>query len=93
MRNNNTTAEIIFALLQELSKEQAEQFAMNLWSLWKSRNLRIWQNVSETCQAITIRASQLLQQWRVANEKKQMRQNTNIQKNNSLIMSPYFQTK
>jgi len=45
---------------------------MNLWSLWKSHNLRIWQNVSETCQAITTCANQLLQEWRAANEGKQI---------------------
>jgi hypothetical protein len=71
MRSNNTVAEIIFALLQELTKEKAEQFAVNLWSLWKSRNLRIWQNVSETCQTITACAGQLLHEWRAANNRKQ----------------------
>ena len=55
-----TAAEIIFALLQELTKEKAEQFAMNLWSLWKSQNLRIWQNISEKCQAISARAHHML---------------------------------
>jgi hypothetical protein len=44
---------------------------MNLWSLWKSRNLRIWQNISETCHAISARAQQVLVEWREANIKKQ----------------------
>jgi len=70
MHNNNTVAEIIFALLQELPKEKAEQVAKNLWSLWKSRNLRIWQNTSETTQTITARARQVLADWREANSRK-----------------------
>ncbi|XP_024640669.1 uncharacterized protein [Medicago truncatula] len=71
MLNHNTAAEIILALLKELTKEKFEQFAMNLWSLWKSRNLRIWQNISETCQAISARAQQMLVEWREANMRKQ----------------------
>jgi len=42
---------------------------MNLWCLWKIRNLRVWQNISETCQAITVRA-RLLHDWREANIRK-----------------------
>lgn len=43
---------------------------MNLRCLWKSQNLRVWQNISETCQAITVRARQLLHDWREANIRK-----------------------
>jgi len=43
---------------------------MVVWSLWKSRNLRLWQNVTETAAAILERARQLLANWRVANGKK-----------------------
>lgn len=71
MLRNNTAAEFIFALLQELSHDQAELFAPVLWSLWKSRNLRLWQNVTETSQAILERAKQLLANWRIANRKRQ----------------------
>jgi len=41
---------------------------MNLWSLWKSRTLRIWDNISETCQVISATARQLLYEWREANK-------------------------
>jgi len=44
-------AEIIFALLQDMSQVQVEQFVTILWSLWKSRNMRVWQNATETCQS------------------------------------------
>jgi len=69
MLNNNTATEITFVLLQELLREKAEQFSMNSWSLWKSRNLRIWHNISETSQAITSRARQMLIDWRKANNR------------------------
>jgi len=59
MLRNNTTAEIIFVLLQERSCVQTELFATVLWSLWKSRNLRLWQNVTETSQTILDRVRQL----------------------------------
>jgi hypothetical protein len=58
-------------LLQELSHAQAELFASVLWTLWKSRNMRLWQNETETSQAILERARQLLVNWRVANRKRQ----------------------
>lgn len=71
MLDNNTAAELIFALLQELSCVQAELFATVLWSLWKSLNMRLWQNVTETSQDILKRARQLLFSWRDANRKQQ----------------------
>lgn len=72
MLRNNTSAEFIFALLQELSHAQAELFASVLSSLWKSRNLRLWQNEVETLQAIVARAQKLLVvNWRVVNSKRQ----------------------
>jgi len=57
MLNNNTSAEIIFTLIQEQSKEKAKQFAMNVYRIWKSLNLKVGQNVSETCQTITVCAN------------------------------------
>lgn len=71
MLNNNAMAEIIFALLQDLSHAQAQLFATVVWSLWTSRNLRLWQNVTETAQAILEHGRQLLFKWREANIKKQ----------------------
>ena len=72
MQKSSTTAEIIFTLLQELPQGQAEQFATLLWSVWKSRNLRVWENVTDTGQVIVERAKQLLQNWNFANCTKQI---------------------
>ena len=52
MRNNNTVAEIVFHLIQNLPQLKLENFVTIVWSIWKSRNIQIWQNVSETYQAI-----------------------------------------
>lgn len=70
MHNNNTVAEITFALTQELSNEKVGQAAMLLWSIWKSWNLRVWQNVTESVQAISMRARQVLSDWNDANNMK-----------------------
>jgi len=70
MLQNNTTAEITFALLQDRSHVQAKLFATVVWSLWKSRNLRLWQNVTETTTTILECARQLFANWRVVNGKK-----------------------
>ena len=72
MQKSSTTAEIIFTLLQELPQGQAEQFATLLWSVWKSRNLRVWENVTDTGQVIVEPAKQLLQNWNLVNCKKQI---------------------
>jgi hypothetical protein len=68
---NNTAAEVIFALLRELSQDQSQLFASTLWSIWKSRNLRVWQNTSENSQTVFERAKYLLSNWQAANRKKQ----------------------
>lgn len=72
MQNSNTAAEIIFTQLQELPQGQAEQFATLLWIVWKSRNLRVWQNDTDTGQDILERTKQLLLNWNFANCKKQI---------------------
>ena len=71
MQNNNTVADIIFALLRELTQDQSQMFATLLWSIWKSRNLRVWQNTTETTQAIAERARFLLYNCQSANKEKQ----------------------
>jgi len=40
-----------------------------MWSIWKSRNLKLWQHVSESTVTILERAKHLLEGWRKANRK------------------------
>jgi len=39
---NNNVAEIVFSLLQEFMQVNGEQFVTILWSIWKSRSMRVW---------------------------------------------------
>nr|ABD28710.1 Polynucleotidyl transferase, Ribonuclease H fold [Medicago truncatula] len=61
--------DIIFNLLQKLSASQMESIVTIMWSIWKSRNLKLWQQVSESSVTILERAKHLLEGWRKANHK------------------------
>jgi hypothetical protein len=66
--NSSThTADAIFLLLQRLNDQDAAHMAGILWSLWKHRNMRLWQNVVETCAQILERALHLIEDWKHAN--------------------------
>nr|ABN08838.1 Thioredoxin-like fold [Medicago truncatula] len=56
----------VFAILQHLDQHQKQVFDVTLWSIWKHRNNKVWNNVTETSQAICDRASSLLSSWRNA---------------------------
>jgi hypothetical protein len=61
--------DIIFNLLQELSAAQVEKIVTIMWSIWKARNLKLWQQVSDSTVTILERARHLLEGWRNANRK------------------------
>jgi hypothetical protein len=61
--------DIIFQVLQNVTAAQAELFATVLWSIWKSRNLKLWQQENENNSNIIERAKHLLEGWRIANMK------------------------
>ena len=63
----HTAEEAIFSLLQNLSTVQAKQLVMLLWSLWKCRNLKVWEDVTESCAAVIERAKVMLDDWEFAN--------------------------
>lgn len=52
--------------MQNLPQTMLENF-VTVWSIWKTRNMQIWQNVSDTCQATLEHAHKLLQGWKEAN--------------------------
>jgi len=58
----NSTA-IIFHLLQVLSAEESALFATILWSIWKQRNNKIWNDVTDAQNFVLERASSLLYEW------------------------------
>jgi hypothetical protein len=42
-----TTVEAIFLLLQQLTRGMANKWLLFFWSMWKYRNLKVWQDVTE----------------------------------------------
>jgi len=46
---------------------QAKQLVMLSWSLWKRRNLKVWEDVTESCAAVIERAKVMLDDWEFAN--------------------------
>lgn len=69
---------IIFNLLQKLSTTQTETIVTIMWSIWKARNLKLWQQVSNSTVTILERAKHLLEGWRIANRKQAPTRQENI---------------
>jgi len=61
----------IFEILQQLQSTQHPIFSTLMWSIWKNRNNKVWNDSSDTCQVICDRATTLLLSWRNAQEIKQ----------------------
>jgi ribonuclease HI len=61
--------DIIFNLLQKLTAAQTEIIVSIMWSIWKARNLQVWQQVTDSTTTILERARHLLDGWRKANRK------------------------
>jgi ribonuclease HI len=57
----------IFALLQHFDIANSQHFTATLWSLWKHRNLKLWQDVNETAAQVMDRAFHLIEHWSSAN--------------------------
>jgi len=60
---STTTVFAIFYLLQELPSAYSQRFVAIVWSVWKHRNLKLWQNENETCAQIVERARHLVEDW------------------------------
>ncbi|XP_024630838.1 uncharacterized protein [Medicago truncatula] len=69
--------DIIFNLLQSLSAAQNENIVTIMWSIWKARNMKLWQQVSDSTFTILKRAKHLLEGWRSANRKKSLLRHDN----------------
>jgi len=63
----NSEVDAIFELLHQLSQELGQRFAAVLWSLWKHRNLKLWQEATETCAHVVDRACHFMEDWHAAN--------------------------
>ena len=60
MASSPSAIEAIFALLHSLSATLSQRLAAILWSLWKHRNLKVWEDVTETCAIVVERARSLI---------------------------------
>ncbi|MCH98722.1 ribonuclease H protein, partial [Trifolium medium] len=63
---NNNIAELVFSILQVLTAEQCSLFSTVLWSLWQSRNNKLWRSQVETASAVFDRACTVLTDWQMA---------------------------
>ena len=57
----------IFSLLEQLYVELAQRMATVFWSIWKHRNLRVWDNVTETSATVVECARNMVVDWQLAN--------------------------
>ena len=64
--------DIIFNLMQKLSTTHIELIVTIMWSIWKARNVKLWQQVSDSNITILERAKHLLKGWRTANHKQNL---------------------
>jgi hypothetical protein len=58
---------LYFPCLQNLSQEHVQRMAAILWSLWKHRNLKLWENENELCANVVDRARHLIEDWQSTN--------------------------
>ncbi|XP_045802565.1 uncharacterized protein LOC123896188 [Trifolium pratense] len=65
LQNGNIEG-IIFSILSNLSNNEKCTFVVNLWSLWRSRNVAVWDNQLDRTVDIIHRGSCLLTEWRIA---------------------------
>ncbi|KAK2398440.1 putative mitochondrial protein [Trifolium repens] len=65
--NTGSVADCIFSLLQHYDNDNSQRFSAILWSLWKHRNLKLWEDVNETDSQVIDRAFHLIEDWSTAN--------------------------
>lgn len=62
----DTFCYVFFHVLSSLQTEDRRTWAMTLWSLWRSRNQKIWEGVDERPVTIVLRGKTLLEEWEKA---------------------------
>jgi ribonuclease HI len=59
----HTATELIFSICSEEDRATAGCFALILWTVWKNRNDKVWNDVKESGRSIGIKVLQHWQQW------------------------------
>ena len=67
MSSTTLVTNTIFLLLETLSVEFNQRLASTFLSIWKHRNLRVWDDVTEVSATVVERAKNLVVDWQVAN--------------------------
>jgi hypothetical protein len=67
LSTTTSTMDAIFSLLESLSGELTQRLASVLWSIWKHRNLRVWDDVVESSAAVVEPAQNMVVDWQLAN--------------------------
>jgi len=65
----------MFHMLQVLSAKESAIFATILWSIWKQRNNKVWNDVTDVQRFVLERATSLLYEW---NATRNARLNNNV---------------
>jgi len=63
----NSATEAMFYLLENLSTELTQRPTSVIWSIWKHRNLRVWNDETETSAKVVERAINMVEDWKMAN--------------------------
>lgn len=58
--HSNYAVEAIFYLVQHLSTSHQQRFAALCWSIWKHRNLKVWEDSDEVSVVVVDRACTLI---------------------------------
>jgi hypothetical protein len=65
--STDSAVNFIFHMLQNLPTNIQQCIAAICWSLWKHRNLKIWENVTESSAQVVDRAQYLIDDWQEVN--------------------------
>jgi hypothetical protein len=60
---DNDAAGVIFNLLQRLNSADSVEMATILWSIWKQRNNKVWNNTLEGQNFVIVRAQEMVRDW------------------------------
>jgi len=60
LSTTSSATNAIFSILQVLFADLLQRFATVLWSIWKHRNLKVWDDVTETSALVVERARNMV---------------------------------
>ena len=67
LSTTSSATNAIFSILQVLFVDLLQRFATVLWSIWKHRNLKVWDDVTETSASVVEGARTMVVDWELAN--------------------------